>query len=721
MNIQILAQNNETPEYEKALLLKEIFEDWLSSRNGKNDEIIIIPNLRLYGQETVDLDVLLIANLDIGVSEKVNFYSSPSDGPTTYINHNVYFSSFICAIQFRQESYNQTVPNIIQENGSIWLLANNRKANLSEYTNRIGLSAKNFLETFIGQNSNAYIVPIINFENLPFKKHPSDPNLSCFIRGSLTIEKILNAIVLRNQPKFIKNYYLSSAFHKKYTELNQIRAAVEYFSRVKNEVGELTKQKLDAIVTTRKDLPKYHDAVGKELLVLRGGAGTGKTIKLLQLAKELYDSGNRCLILTYNRALVQDIARLLSLISISDKPCDPTIEIKTIHSFLFPILNELTDWQLKFINDELKPEEQIISKNELYKRRKEPAVKKAYSKSYLYYLTYYKNLLFESAQSIDEFIEDDLVYEKSITNSIKAEYDYVLIDEAQDWEADERNILYKIFKSQNIIVAEGMQQLIRTHNSLNWTITKGQRVVNTSVTFPQRSLRQKGIHCKFQKAFAPLFGVPWEIERNNHLSGGQIWVYTGDFNEYIANLLRDYTKGFSKDKYDDILFLTPGQFTNKQVQKTIIKRNGKKEVHEELTKRSFSLIEEWKSFGITIHDLTHWDITSKSQPEPGEYRVINYESCRGLESYAVVALEMDTFFESKVKHFKDENDNIKQGDLFVQSPEERAKRYAAMWALIVFSRPVDLLLITIKSKESQFFMFLNEIESRNPGILRFMN
>jgi hypothetical protein len=73
-----------------------------------------------------------------------------------------------------------------------------------------------------------------------------------------------------------------------------------------------------------------------------------------------------------------------------------------------------------------------------------------------------------------------------------------------------------------------------------------------------------------------------------------------------------------------------------------------------------------------------------------------------------------------VRHYNEKQELMKQGNMFIK-PENNAIQYASMWALIIFSRPVDLLLITIKNKNSIFYKVLEEINNTNPGLIQIIN
>jgi superfamily II DNA or RNA helicase len=85
--------------------------------------------------------------------------------------------------------------------------------------------------------------------------------------------------------------------------------------------------------------------LGQQLLVFRGRGGSGKTIRLLRLAKDLYDNGKRVLLLTFNKALVADIRRLLVLLGINNQGFDRGIHISTAHKYFIQMFSAWNMWQ----------------------------------------------------------------------------------------------------------------------------------------------------------------------------------------------------------------------------------------------------------------------------------------------------------------------------------------------------------------------------------------
>ncbi len=715
MNIELLSSDLETPECEFAITLKSQFESWLENRKEKDDKIFIAPNMRVYGENVRDIDVFVFGVLDKGVSLKLDF----SDENKKLSRNNVYISTFCFAIDIRAEN----IDSIAKVDNDIWINVNGRNANFSVYNRELFGSLRKFIQYCTSNKNNIpFISTCLFFKNLPSNSiSPEFPN---FVRGELTIQRLFQSYAYTSKPIKIKTgnreyYILNNIYTKDDDTFNMLKKIINEFSLIKSKIGPLTKIKLDAFSKSRKDLPQYYDSPGNELLILKGGAGTGKTLKILNIAKELYDGGNRCLILTYNRALVSDINRLLDLNNINAKPLSKTIEIKTIHSFLNPILDEIIHWKSKFINDEkqeIKETKSLTSVDDIT----ELELKAINSKINIFFLTCYSDILKTASEKINDFSINEVDKKYSACHQAVSNFDYILIDEAQDWQKEERDILYNLFGSNKIIIADGLQQLIRTQSPLNWKVSNNKTIQHREIVFPKKSLRQNEKLCRLQNYFAKKYSVPWDVATNEKLNKGTICVFVGYMNEQIAGFLKDFTRGYSNDKYDDLLFLSPSQMIDKTTTKTKFKKDDTTYSVDEIHKRSFKYTTEWHSIGLDVFDMTHVDAVKNNRPKEGEYRLINYESCRGLESYGVVALEMDTFFDNKIKFYNEDEETTKQGDIFTRTHEDKALRYAAMWSLIVFSRPVELLVITIKNKNSIFHKTLREIKENNDSLLEII-
>jgi predicted ribonuclease YlaK len=110
-----------------------------------------------------------------------------------------------------------------------------------------------------------------------------------------TLEAFLTAAFVVNPPRFVQSkaergYYLSACAkdidEAAFADFAQLRRV---FAEARDALGQLSRDKLEQV--THKLIlqgQQYADAIGQKLVVLRGRAGTGKTIKLLRIAYDLF-------------------------------------------------------------------------------------------------------------------------------------------------------------------------------------------------------------------------------------------------------------------------------------------------------------------------------------------------------------------------------------------------------------------------------------------------
>ncbi len=88
-----------------------------------------------------------------------------------------------------------------------------------------------------------------------------------------------------------------------------------------------------------------------------------------------------------------------------------------------------------------------------------------------------------------EFISDDeglaLAKEQCASDS-DLDWDYILIDEAQDWSNLERDIVLKMFDKDKIIVADGGQQFVRGIDVCDWSIIRERNNIRLKYCLRQK-------------------------------------------------------------------------------------------------------------------------------------------------------------------------------------------------------------------------------------------
>ncbi len=131
----------------------------------------------------------------------------------------------------------------------------------------------------------------------------------------------------------------------------------------------------------------------------------------------------------------------------------------------------------------------------------------------------------------------------------------------------------------------------------------------------------------------------------------------------------------------------------------------------------FSLTEEFKNMGISIWDLTNTDLRSQYAVELNQHRLLQYESCRGLEGWTVVCLEFDEFIRYKMETFVEQDTN----ELALESIEEKKRKFVYLWSLIPLTRAIDTLIITIKDKNSDACKFLRNTYEKYPDFIQWID
>ena len=348
--------------------------------------------------------------------------------------------------------------------------------------------------------------------------------------------------------------------------------------------------------------------------ILAGRAGTGKTIALLQLATYVSGERNeRCLFLTYNTALVTDIKRMLNFA--------PYIALDNIAVFSAE----------KYFVDLLKDNNFWIEYS-------------IYEKSYQASL----NACINSRTEID--------YDSF--------YDYVFVDEAQDWTSEERDLLLRLFPQNKVIVADGIDQFVRSSSRISWGELKDIRKV---------SLRQKSNIVAFVNAYSNKLNLGWEVKPNPMFPGGKVDIYRNYNSKLHASYLTEAKENYC-DEYDFLFLVPPSLFDSS---------NG------------FVLRQKYEERGIHIFDGTIKTNRDRGYPHTGLSlcRVYNYASCRGLEGWVTVCLRFDEMVE-KMSQLIPDDDHLLQ---------------ALMWSLIPLTRAVDSLIITLSDPDSHIGKILKDL------------
>jgi hypothetical protein len=655
MTIIRILGTEDLQEFEAATQLKDIFKR--SIPEEVEGEIIILPSFKCFGQEIRDIDLIVFGRFDSGFERNIKTKGKVKNKvKEDRIFRKVKIDNFFCCIEVKDHP-----PRKIQftSNSRILVKYKQKWSDATDQSERQKYSIKNYLQETVQWTP--YICNLIWLRNISKESLKENYESSQWLHNCLPsdfgIDWFLHLLCSQNisySHNESGNYFLSCTMREDPILASQkIQKAYEYFNSVKNDIGLLTRQKLEKI--TKSNLlkgQKYAQSIGTKLVVIRGRAGTGKTIKLLHIAHDLcVVEQQRCLILTYNKALVSDIRRTLALADITSDITAPTIAVKTIHSFMYELLKGF-------------------------------GIIRASNQDN--FLDNYEDL----KATLLDYLKQGLLTDKDVQKLMKSKqhevaWDSILIDESQDWPSNEREILFELFKPESFIVADGVDQLVRGVEHTSWTsgVNYHKPIINE-----KKSLRQKANLCRFCSSFANKVNLNWDVEPKGDLGGGQVLILQGAYSSKLHfDLLNDCLN--SGNKQYEMLFLVPPSLVAKE------------------PTRKFKWLDEWQALGIPLWDGTSVDIRSDFPRDPAQHRVLQYDSCRGLEGWTVVCLHLDSFFEHKMSWYDPDLSN----ELALYSADEMKIRFAFQWLMMPFTRAIDTLVISFQNPNSKVAKILKEI------------
>jgi hypothetical protein len=789
LNVSIIKENENPTTLETAKYLEHLFSKISSIEEG---QILIVCDLTCFGFKEKDIDLFVVGKIEKGflLNNLITNYDKSE-------RKNVFINSFCFIIKEIQSE-----PSSIRIEGSkILIEQNDKEFDISTFSKTQKKIIYDFLKGTTGIDF--FTFDILYFNNLtPTDKVKKDFNT---LRSSFTLNHVFQiflnsgAHLTPNKNKTAFNLY---AAKREKLNFDLIEKAISTFGHLKKSIGKLTKRKIDLLAEQFLKGQNYTEQIGKMPVIIRGPAGSGKTMKLIGIAKDLYLQQKRCLFLTYNQSLVKDLTRLITLAEIKSSIPEEAVYIDSIHSFLYKLSDQFGILKViyKTRENELKnmfdgyrqlvisfftlnvKHEKITNPSEIKKLITESGfsnlqIKQLHSflnrcvennisisdcdlnneitvyydgvfslikkglKEHLFINNFFairkeilnflnngfsfvtNNQLFKDKEFVQFLIKKDIpisdensaleLFKEYILKTIKRIkiWDYQFIDEAQDWHREEREIIYSLFGTANILISDGLkEQLVRSPEYLDWGVFKQQKINTHSVSLTT-SLRQKDNLSKFQNEFAKATNVSWNVKSNEKLEKGRIIISTIGFTKEMYNSLNQVGKENNCDCHDSLMFLIPPSLSTRTKEKNVFVNENDEIIDDNHTvDREFVYKGQWEAeWKVSLWDGTKVDkqhISKKSLPLPlnEEHRVYHYESSRGLESWTAVCLEMDDLYENKLFFYESS-----EGQQTIYSKEEQAKIFAANWCLIAMSRAVDTLVITIRNKDSKFTRILRDI------------
>lgn len=128
--------------------------------------------------------------------------------------------------------------------------------------------------------------------------------------------------------------------------------------------------------------------------------------------------------------------------------------------------------------------------------------------------------------------------------------------------------------------------------------------------------------------------------------------------------------------------------------------------------RYSKVAEQYKAWGLECWDAVDPHERDASPTSVNQYRIVQYESCRGLEGWVVVNFALDEFFDYK-RGRAQFNESERSGLFFDE--QEAAIDYAKKWIMIPLTRAIDTLVIHVSDPDSYVGKVLMKLCRKYPG------
>ena len=233
-----------------------------------------------------------------------------------------------------------------------------------------------------------------------------------------------------------------------------------------------------------------------------------------------------------------------------------------------------------------------------------------------------------------EFVKDDESLElvrKMCLSDCNLSWDYVLIDEAQDWSTLEREVILKLFDGGRIIVADGGQQFVRRIDTCDWSVIRERNNIKLKYCLRQKENLVSFINSYSHKA--DILGG--KVLTKNNMLGGKIIITDDDhLYEIHAQEIKRLQNTGNIAYY--MLYLVPHSLVKKTT-----------------CGSQFELRSQFEQNGIYYWDGTSANNRDGDSVNADEVRLLQYDSARGLEGWTVMCLDFDVFLDEKDSEYVD--------------------------------------------------------------------
>lgn len=628
----------EGEEYAAAVHLREqMVWLWPDLAQDEGDQVKIFVGHKMYGHKIEDLDLVVLANFKEPRKFAVECEFYPRNG-ARFIPKHAEIKSFALVVEVKSHDasavrFNDTVASVRY-----------RRRNgsvwepVTEKNRRQMFEFKSYLEE--RGASGIYIQNLIFFKGMKERDLPQRPH-NCFAVDA-SFERILNVLGQVSAP--LRKGRRARLVCGTEESLNAVLSSnFPLFSTL--EPTALDRRRMDRIAQGAVS-ESWIAEVGEKQVTVRGRGGVGKTVVLLQLAYRAFDRDQmRSLVLAYNHALVADVRRLMALLGVPRSIENGGVGIQTVHSFMGQLMRA---WAL---TDE-KPD-RFIENYEMHK---------ATLREYL------------QTGALAHVDVEAMIAERPLDFC----WDAIFVDEGQDWPKDEIDILRMIYGAERMVVADGVDQYVRD-SVADWSVgLDAKRRRSHRMT---KCLRMKANLTAFVMHVARGLGLEeWDLEPNPEAAGGRILVVDGDMSAKADVYQRVRSEAAALGNYPiDLLACVPPSLVE----------------HAEWGSEAVPA-RAIRNEGDDVWDGAAVDVRKVYPTDRDALRVVQYDSSRGLEGWAVINYALDELWRYKYRQYlaNAAEDFGAQG-----SAADTASAFASRWIMIPLTRAMDTLVINLTTRE----------------------
>ena len=632
--IELSGEANNSAERHAVNLLKKLITDYCPDiETNEMVKCTIITSATCYGEEVQDIDVLLL------------FF----DHRPLSVQRGI--KSICLALEIKAHG-----PESIKfEGNNCYVRYKNKWHNASNQSEKQKYSIRDYIDKNTENFQPPFVTNLIWLVNVPSSALVDIPTNN-IVGSDVSWDDLVTKLSTDKYP--IAHAFFRS--QKLYTEVKSI------FSK-KFKISRIDKRRLDVITKSilDKSTQQYASKLGEQLLIYRGRGGTGKTIRLIQTAYQAYsDYGYRVIILTYNKSLVADIKRLLAFAKVkSTVSGSEAIAISTVHSFMYKWLNKAG-----------------------YHRKGDNQ-----------FLEFYENY---KTKFIDDLTSDAKSSAKldslRSNNPIDLDWDLLLIDEAQDWPSNERDLLYKIYGYRNFIIADGVDQFVRSSHKTDWR--QGIDKKQSQIVTLRKSLRLKNSLCNLVNGLAEDLGLKgWNLDPESSLYGGRVIYVTGNpLSRSFHKKLASTVVSDGNEPIDILLCVPPTWVVKTQPPKI---------------ERVSTVAKCYKEWGLEVWDAVNEETRSSYPIDCKQHRIVQYDSCRGLEGWLVINFGLDELYDYKLNLAQ--KSGITSEDILITN-EEAQENFAKQWVMIPLTRAIDTLVIHVSNPNSYIGQIMEDLVEQFP-------